>query len=165
LTKTSQTVFGLDRAMARDCGFTLLEFVVAITIVVALMAIAIPQVASYKAQGDISRAINDLRVLDNQIKSYQMSNDVYPAALSDVPQGNLLDPWGHSYQYLKIEGVNIKGNGQVRKDKNLIPINSDFDLYSMGPDGQSVGPITAAQSQDDIIRANNGGYFGVASNY
>lgn len=33
--------------------------------------------------------------------------------------------------------------GGARKDRFLVPINSDFDLYSMGKDGQSVGPLTA----------------------
>ena len=30
--------------------------------------------------------------------------------------------------------------GKFRKDKNIVPINSDYDLYSMGPDGASGGP-------------------------
>jgi general secretion pathway protein G len=55
--------------------------------------------------------------------------------------------------------------GQARKDRFLVPINSDFDLYSMGKDGRSVGPLTAQQSHDDIIRANDGGYYGLASNF
>ncbi|GAB4236056.1 MAG: hypothetical protein Kow00109_09470 [Acidobacteriota bacterium] len=55
--------------------------------------------------------------------------------------------------------------GLMRKDRNMVPINSRFDLYSMGRDGQSVPPITAQQSQDDIIRANDGGFVGLARNY
>ena len=55
--------------------------------------------------------------------------------------------------------------GQARKDRFLVPINSDYDLYSMGPDGGSVPPLTAALSRDDIIRANNGDYFGLASGF
>jgi hypothetical protein len=35
----------------------------------------------------------------------------------------------------------------------LHPINSDFDLYSKGKDGDSAAPLTASRSQDDIIRA------------
>jgi general secretion pathway protein G len=57
------------------------------------------------------------------------------------------------------------GSGQPRKDHFLHPINSDFDLYSMGKDGDSVAPLTAQKSRDDIIRANDGGYYGVASNF
>ena len=55
--------------------------------------------------------------------------------------------------------------GQLRKDKNLVPINTDYDLYSKGPDGKSVTPLTANSSRDDIIRANNGAYVGEAEDY
>ncbi len=57
------------------------------------------------------------------------------------------------------------GIGGARKDRFLVPINSDFDLYSMGKDGQSVGPLTAQKSHDDVIRANDGSYYGLASNF
>lgn len=57
------------------------------------------------------------------------------------------------------------GLGKLRKDKNLVPINSDFDLYSKGPDGQSASPLTASISQDDIVRGRNGTFFGKASEY
>ena len=52
-----------------------------------------------------------------------------------------------------------------RKDRFLVPINSDYDLYSKGADGESVAPLTAAKSQDDIVRANDGEYLGLASRY
>jgi general secretion pathway protein G len=55
--------------------------------------------------------------------------------------------------------------GKPRKDHQLHPINCDYDLYSMGKDGKTTAPLTAKISQDDIIRANNGGYVGLVSNY
>lgn len=57
------------------------------------------------------------------------------------------------------------GIGGARKDRFLVPINSDFDLYSMGKDGESVGPLTAKKSHDDVIRANDGGFYGLAANF
>ncbi len=53
----------------------------------------------------------------------------------------------------------------MRKDRFLVPINTDFDLYSMGRDGKSTPPLTAAASRDDIIRANGGAYIGPAKGY
>ena len=50
--------------------------------------------------------------------------------------------------------------GHRRKDHSLVPVNSDYDLYSMGPDGDSQAPFTAQASRDDIVRASNGGYIG-----
>jgi len=46
-----------------------------------------------------------------------------------------------------------------------VPINSTYDLYSMGADGRTATPLTAAISRDDIIRANDGQYVGFAENY
>ena len=74
----------------------------------------------------------------------------------------LLDPWGTPYEYLNLDGVPI---GQMRKDQALVPINSDYDLYSKGPDGLSQKPLTAAPSRDDIVRGNDGSFIGVAEDY
>lgn len=52
-----------------------------------------------------------------------------------------------------------------RKDRFLHPINSDYDLYSMGADGESVEPLTAKKSWDDVIRASDGAFVGLAQNF
>jgi general secretion pathway protein G len=75
------------------------------------------------------------------------------------------DAWGNPYEYLRIAGPSPPNRGQLRKDKNLVPINSDFDLYSMGPDGDSKKPLTAKASRDDIIRAADGAFVGAAEDY
>ena len=54
---------------------------------------------------------------------------------------------------------------QARKDRFLVPINTDFDLYSMGKDGESVPALTAAKSRDDVVRAANGAFIGLASKF
>jgi general secretion pathway protein G len=50
--------------------------------------------------------------------------------------------------------------GTLRKDRNLVPINSDYDLYSLGPDGETRPPLTAGPSRDDIARAADGSFVG-----
>ncbi|NOT29692.1 MAG: prepilin-type N-terminal cleavage/methylation domain-containing protein [Planctomycetes bacterium] len=62
-------------------------------------------------------------------------------------------------------GGNGGGNGGKRKDRFVVPINTWFDLYSMGPDGKSTPPLTASASLDDVIVANDGDYIGLASQY
>jgi len=57
------------------------------------------------------------------------------------------------------------GAAQARKDRFLVPINTDFDLYSMGKDGESVPALTAAKSRDDVVRAANGAFIGLASKF
>ena len=47
----------------------------------------------------------------------------------------------------------------------MVPVNSDYDLYSMGRDGKSNAPFTAKMSRDDIVRANDGQFVGLASEY
>ncbi len=53
----------------------------------------------------------------------------------------------------------------MRKDRFLVPLNTGFDLYSMGPDGRSVAPLTAAASRDDVVWANDGAFIGPASDF
>lgn len=149
---------------SKGAGFSLVELMVALAVLAALMAIAIPRVESYRNDSRNAKAVGDLRTLDNRISAFKMSNERWPSSLTEIPQGNMLDPWGNSYHYLQIEG-NAKAKGNERKDKNLVPINSDFDLYSMGADGATSAPLTAAKSRDDLVRANDGRYFGLASNY
>lgn len=55
--------------------------------------------------------------------------------------------------------------GQARKDRNLVPINSDFDLFSAGRDRKTTGPLTAKASQDDIIRGSDGAFVGLGRDY
>lgn len=57
------------------------------------------------------------------------------------------------------------GTGGARKDRNLVPINSDYDFFSKGRDGQSVGPLTGGPSQDDIVRGSDGAFFGLGRDY
>ena len=49
--------------------------------------------------------------------------------------------------------------------QNLNPVNSDFDLYSNGPDGVTQRNFGSGEGRDDIVRANNGGFIGVAEDY
>ncbi len=70
--------------------------------------------------------------------------------------------WICKDRYTPVEGTN---KGSLRKDKFLVPVNTDFDLYSKGRDGKSVAPFTAGASRDDVVRANNGGYFGLVQYY
>ena len=143
-------------------GITLVELMVAVMILGILYMIAIPSYEYYIKKADLTIAAKDIREIEMIIERSYLLNHKYPADLNEIGY-NKLDPWDNSYQYLNFSTV--KGKGKFRKDKNLVPINSDFDLYSMGPDGRSVSPLTAKHSRDDIIRANNGKFIGVAEDY
>ncbi len=143
-------------------AFTLIEVMIAVAILGITAAIAIPIYTQYKVKLNNAIAVKDIVNIQVAVESYYQAKDVYPNSLTDVNMGLLLDPWSAPYVYLNLDGAPI---GQVRKDQALVPINSDYDLYSMGPDGASVAPLTAAASRDDIVRGNNGGFIGVAADY
>jgi general secretion pathway protein G len=52
-----------------------------------------------------------------------------------------------------------------RKDRLLFPLNTDYDLFSVGPNGKSLAALGENFSLDDVIRADDGDFFGVASSY
>ncbi len=143
-------------------GFTIVELVISIAIIGTLVAIAIPVLLEYVDRAKIIRAIGEVRTLETDISEFNLENQAYPNSLNVIGRGNLLDPWGNPYQYLQVAGT---PQGQLRKDRFLVPVNSDYDLYSMGKDGQSQRPFTAAKARDDIVRANDGGYVGLASEF
>lgn len=58
-----------------------------------------------------------------------------------------------------------QGKGKQRRDRFMNPVNTDYDLYSMGPDGETSTQFTSRKGRDDIVRANNGGYYGIASEH
>lgn len=147
-------------------AFTLIELIVAVAIIGVLAAIAIPAYQNYLDKAKTVRAISDIENIGRRLHDYHIDNNNYPASLAEIGADNILDPWGNPYQYLNLSDPNIRGaRGRARKDHNLVPINSDFDLYSMGKDGASVSPLTAQASRDDIVRANNGRFIDSASKY
>jgi general secretion pathway protein G len=117
----------------------------------------------YVMRMQTTRTIADISEIQLAIDKFELNRGALPDTLADIGLGGQLDPWGNAYQYLNF--ANIMGNGQVRKDRNLVPINTDYDLYSMGPDGRSVPPLTASMSRDDIVRANDGRFIGKAEDY
>jgi general secretion pathway protein G len=151
------------RARPRQRGVTLLELFVVIAVGAVIASIAIPAYQRAVLKAKVSTAVSDILRISLQVQRYSTVNNTLPATLADINMDTLLDPWGHPYRYLSFTG--LKGKGKMRKDKNLVPINTQFDLYSMGADGQSVPPLTAAASRDDIVMANDGAYVGLAADY
>lgn len=141
----------------------MIELMLAIAVAAIIAAIAVPAYQSDQLKAQDAKAAATITRIEGQIALYYQETNQLPASLAQIGDGSLLDPWGHPYHYLDFTG--LKSRGQVRKDRNLVPLNSDYDLFSAGPNDQWLPPITAAVSQDDIIRANNGAYVGLASKY
>ncbi|WP_101759168.1 type IV pilin protein [Oceanicoccus sp. KOV_DT_Chl] len=148
--------------MFKKKGFSLIELMLALAIVGVIYSIAFPSYAKYQDRADVVRAVSDLSAISQALERHFASENNYPNTLAEFGW-QLNDPWGNPYYYTNIAAT--KGKGALRKDKNLVPINADFDLYSAGKDGETVGPLTAKSSRDDVIRAGNGAFFGLAEDY
>ncbi len=148
-------------------AFTLVELMVTVAIVGIVSTVAVPAYTDYSERVKVEQAIMDITRIEMRIESYiPTGTNLYPNSLTEVGMDTLTDPWGNPYQYLNHSNPNIPGiNGKIRKDHNLHPISSDFDLYSMGKDGRSQSPLTAQASRDDVVRANNGRFINLASKY
>jgi general secretion pathway protein G len=143
-------------------GFTFVEILIALAIVAVLLFVATPSYSSYRERTRLNQAIVDIVAISAQVKAYELDNRAYPDNLLQVGASKL-DPWGRPYVYHPLHGKGDKV--QARKDKNLVPINTDFDLYSVGKDGESRAPLHAKWSRDDVVRANDGAFVGLASDY
>lgn len=151
--------------IGRPNGVGLLDLLVALVVFSLLAALAVPAYTGMVNRGRVAGAIGDVGSIAVQIERFAVNNnDRLPANLNELLMDIPKDPWGNDYQYLNIRAAG-PGNGPFRKDGNLNPINTDFDLYSMGADGASAGPLSAKKSRDDIVRANNGAFIGLGEDY
>ena len=146
-------------------GFQLLELLIAVAVLSLLLVIAVPSYSNYRDRVDNADAAGDIHAIDQLIERFYTENNHYPDSLDEVNMGNFQDPWKHTFHYLRINGGGLKGVGKLRKDKSLHPLNTDYDLYSMGKDGKTTTQIISGTGKDDIIRANNGQFIGLATDY
>ena len=147
-------------------GFTLIELMIVVAIICTLAAIAIPSYFNSRYKAKIAVAISEIKMIESAVKAHLTEHSELPDHLGEIGMDQITDPWGRPYQYLRIDGGTTPGlNGKRRRDKGDNPVNSDFDLYSMGRDGRTVAQFTGKKARDDIVRANNGRFYGLAEKH
>ena len=146
-----------------SAGFNLVELMIAIAILGLVASIAVPVYNDYRNEAAIAQAVHEIRQIEIQLKDFALDGNL-PTTLAEVGL-EMIDPWGQPYRYLAIAVTPPPTKGAMRKDKNLVPINTDFDLYSLGEDGQTAMPLTAKASHDDVVRAANGAFVGLGEDY
>ena len=115
-------------------AFSLVELIVAVTIMAILAALVVPRVTQWIGFTKSKTARADAETISNQVRMYMtakglstLPGDFELVELSEgegalLNKNQLSDPWGNAYQ--------IRVPGEV---------NLDFDVYSFGADGQSGG--------------------------
>ena len=151
--------------MIRSKGFGLLELLITLVVLSLLLSLAIPAYGQYVQRANIAKARGDIGSLSIEIERFRIkNNDRIPLSLNELATEIPADPWDRPYEYVNIRAAG-PGAGGLRKDGKLNPLNTDFDLYSKGMDGDSKGPLSAKASRDDIVRANNGAFIGLGEDY
>jgi len=153
-----------DEEQRGDQGFTLIELLAVVVAIGVLTGLGLPKLKQVILKVQIARAIGDIQAIQTDLMAAEVGAGL-PPDLNSIGRGGMLDPWGRPYIYFPFDTTHPGNPPGARRDHFLVPLNSTFDLYSVGPDGVSALPLTARPSQDDIVRANDGGFIGVAANF
>lgn len=178
----------MQQKLLKHQGFTLIDLLIVTSILGVISMISVSSYNGYIDATKNSQAAAQIRSLAFLINDYAEYYGYYPNSLSDIGNENLKDPWGNHYIYFNLYNQNDHGDnddknehdsdddhhdsdddkiniGAARKDGNLVPINTKFDLCSSGKDNKTKPPLRAKDSHDDIIYANDGGYIGLAESF
>jgi general secretion pathway protein G len=149
------------RRGAARAGFTLVEVSIAVAILGVIAALSFSNYRLYIERVRVTRAVVELKGIATHLMAGKSADQGLPASLAAAGLARN-DPWGRPYRYLRL---NQPPQAAARKDQFLVPLNRDFDLYSVGADGQTAAKISDAVSLDDVLRGANGAFIGLARNY
>ncbi|MBP1742490.1 MAG: hypothetical protein H6Q48_4783 [Deltaproteobacteria bacterium] len=144
-------------------GFTIIELLIVMAIISILATIGFVRYTGFIEKTKETKAVADIKQIAEWIEEFRERTGGYPNALSELDRGELKDPWGHPYQYVNIDEDDKKGKDKqkARRDRNQKPINTYYDLWSNGADGDYQQQVNGAKSRDDIIRAWDGSFVGL----
>ena len=126
-------------------GFTLIEVMLAVTIAAILLTLIATMYQSYRDRVDVNRAVSDIMVISASITEFKKSTTGFRSAWRRSARTACAI---HGEQHTRTSITRMSsGWAQFRKDKNIVPINSDFDLWSNGKDGASAPRYGTAQSR------------------
>lgn len=165
---------GLRRSLWREvrnehsAAFSLIELLIVVAMTGTIAAIGLPEYMDALEKARVAKAIGDIVSAGEDIRLFYLDNDRFPNDLAEVGYADLKDPWGEPYEYRNIADSGQGGKGKpqgYRKDHFMVPLNSDYDMWSNGKDGTHQPPLTAKASRDDIVRALDGAWVGLAEDF
>ncbi|MCD6417141.1 MAG: type II secretion system major pseudopilin GspG [Planctomycetes bacterium] len=136
----------VKRKPDRTSAFTLIELLLVLVILTVLAGVVVPKFVKRSEQARVTAARTDIAMLELCLDAYEIDTGRFPSTQqglealvkdpgdvqnwrgSYIKRGLPKDPWGKPYVY--------KYPGEHNDD--------GYDLYSLGPDGQSGGG-------DDIV--------------
>jgi prepilin-type N-terminal cleavage/methylation domain-containing protein len=144
-------------------GFTLIELLMVMVIISVLATIGYVQYTAFIEQTKVTKAIAEVKLIGQFIEEFKEVHGSYPQDLSELKKGEFKDPWGNPYHYVYLAEDDKKGKEKqkARRDRNQKPINTYFDLWSNGADGDYQQQVNGAKSRDDIIYAWDGQFVGL----
>jgi general secretion pathway protein G len=123
-----------DSRRSDRLGFTLMEVLVVVAILVVLAGASSIAVFRYLDESKLNRAKVDVRTIENACKTYKLKYGDYPTSLDLLVSGPkpyleggqeaILDPWGRPYQY----DPSGRNNGGQKPD-----------ISTVSPDGDTIG--------------------------
>jgi len=142
-------------------GFTLAEILIATTLLAVGADAVVGGISSQLEQARIERAKQEITQIQNAIDAYRVRHHELPASLQDLGSAVSLDPWGRPFEY-----VNFDASGTVgQRTYDGLPINSEYDLYSRGPDGHTEANLRTETAHDDIVRGRDGSFVGSGADF
>ena len=129
-----KTNIGLARSARRMRGFTLIEIMVVVIIIGILISLVGTNIFPALEETEVTATEFQLQQIENALSLYRMKNARYPT--TDQGLEALINPPGGESKYLDSLPQDSWGNDFQYRSPGQ---NGDFDLYSLGRDGQEGG--------------------------
>jgi general secretion pathway protein G len=145
--------------LRRNEGFTLIELIMVIALVFVLATLSLSSFTNLKTNAKNGRCKAEIRTIEKSILASFTDKGRLPDAMTVAEIGSdadLKDPWGHSYVYYNIA---LSTDTPYKDFLGVDDLNTDFDLYSKGPNNDSTGKDLSdvnGPCMDDIVRCYDG---------